>query len=313
MLSPAMAHSARTASSTRRRDAMSAYRTAGNVACPDCGVPLREHGARLVCDDCTGILIGLDDLRHAIAEMGGGELEAVVVATEAAEACPSCTRPMDRARIEMRDHPNAFRGRYLSALSTELVRAEAIGRDTTFPSCPVHGLWFARGLLAGVFARINAKLSVGRGGVRAVGERGLRISQRKPKPRSIAPYVSPYAGQPLACPACHDPLEQRGDHWKCERCDGAFVETPALEAMLGEMTHAPCELPPVEAPGQTREPGDATCPVCREPTICQPVLGETIERCAAHGVWFYAGDLSRLLAAAVPPPRPSWLARWFRR
>ena len=289
---------------------MSAYRTAGSVACPDCGVPLREHGARLVCDDCTGILIGLDDLRRAIAEMGGGELEAVVVAGEAAAACPSCTRPMDRARLEVRDHPNAFRGRYLSAFMTELVRAEAIGRDTTFPSCPVHGLWFGRGLLAGVFARINAKLSVGRGGARVVGERGLRISQRKPKPRSIAPYVSPYAGQLLACPRCHDPLEQRGDHWSCERCDGAFVETPALEAMLGEMMRAPYELPRF---GEHDEPHETTCPVCREPTICQRVLGETIERCAAHGVWFYVGDLSRLLAAAAPQTRPSWLARWFRR
>ena len=290
---------------------MSAYRTAGSVSCPDCEVPLREHGARLVCDDCTGILIGVDDLRRAIAEMGGGELEAIVVATESAAACPCCARPMDRCRLEARDHPNVFRGRYLGTLlSTELVRAEAIGPDTTFPSCPVHGLWFARGLLAGVFARIGQKLSVGRGGARMVGERGLRISQRKPRPRVFAPYASPFAGRVLACPVCYQPLRQRGDHWTCEICNGAFVETPALEAMLGEMTREPCALPALEPDA---DPGGATCPVCRGTTIRQRLLGETIERCGDHGVWFSVGDLSRLLAAAAPPTRPSWLARWFRR
>jgi hypothetical protein len=294
---------------------VTAYRTAGSVACPDCEVPLREHGARMVCDDCTGMLIGIDDLRAAIAEMGGGEVEAVIVATEQAIACPGCARPMDRCRLEVRDHPHVFRGRYLGTLlSTELVRAEAIGRDTTFPSCPVHGLWFGRGLLAGVFARIGQKLSVGRGGARAIGERGLRISQRKPRPRVFVPYASPFAGKVLPCPLCYEPLQQRGDHWSCEICNGAFVETPALEAMLGEMTREPSALPAPDAGADAEAgPGGASCPVCRDATIQQALLGETLQRCAAHGVWFSAGDLSRLLAAAAPAPRPSWLARWFRR
>ncbi|HEY1550837.1 MAG TPA: hypothetical protein VGG28_23570, partial [Kofleriaceae bacterium] len=108
---------------------MTAYRTGSN-ACPDCSVPLRPYGARLICDDCTGMLIGVDDLRRAVADMGGGRLELVVAATETAAPCPSCTRRMDRFRLVVTDHPGAFRGRYLSMLATNLVRAEAIDRDT---------------------------------------------------------------------------------------------------------------------------------------------------------------------------------------
>jgi len=292
---------------------VTAYRNAAGTACPDCHVPLRAYGARLVCDDCTGILIGLDDLRRAIAEMGAGELEPVVVAREAAASCPTCTRPMDRFRLDIRDHPNAFRGRYLRTLlfSTELVRAEAIGPDTTFPGCPIHGLWFAQGLLAGVFARINHRLSLGRGGARVVAERGLRISQRKQKPRSIAPYASPFAGRTLPCPSCHDPLRQHGDHWSCERCGGAFVETRALEAMIAEMTRAPYELP---APGGAPAPaGDRRCPVCAEATAGETLEGRPVERCGEHGVWFADGDLSQALAHAAPVTRPNWLRRLFRR
>jgi Zn-finger nucleic acid-binding protein len=271
-------------------------------------VPLRAYGARLVCDDCTGILIRLDDLERAIAEMGAGAFAAVVAAEEAAAPCPTCTRPMNRYRLEVREHPNAFRGRYVSLFASDLVRAEAIGADTTFPGCPAHGLWFAQGLLAGVFARINHRLSVGRGGVRMGGERGLRISQRKPKPRAVAPYASPFAGRVLPCPHCRDPLDQYGDHWTCPRCSGAFVETPALEAMIAEMAHAPYELP---APAAA--PGTRACPVCGEPTWAQALEGRTVERCPAHGVWFERGALSEVLARAAPATRPSWLRRWFRR
>jgi Zn-finger nucleic acid-binding protein len=271
-------------------------------------VPLRPYGARLICDDCTGMLIGVDDLRRAVADMGGGRLELVVAATETAAPCPSCTRRMDRFRLVVTDHPGAFRGRYLSMLATNLVRAEAIDRDTTFPGCPAHGVWFGQGLLAGVFARINAKLSVGRGGVRIVAERGLRISQRKPMPRAVAPYISPNAGRMLRCPTCYDPLIQHGDHWTCERCTGAFVEPEALEQMIAAMRNAPYELPAAAGPL-----GDRRCPVCDQPAFAETLEGRSVDRCGAHGVWFAGGELSRVLAHAAPITQPSWLRRLFRR
>jgi Zn-finger nucleic acid-binding protein len=287
---------------------LTVYRIAGSTACPDCSLPLRAYGARLVCDDCTGIFIGVDDLRRAVAEIGGGELEVINVAGEPGAACPSCTRPMEHYRLDVREHPNVFRGRYYSLLGTNLVRAEAIDRDTTFPGCPAHGLWFAQGLLAGVFARINHRLSIGRGGARVIGERGLRISQRKHKRRAVAPYASPFAGRMLPCPSCRDPLLQHGDHWSCERCGGAFVETPALEAMIAEMTLAPYELPAADA-----GPGSVSCPVCAEAMGSRALAGSDVGHCPPHGVWFDPGDLSAVLAAMAPPTRPSWLVRWFRR
>jgi Zn-finger nucleic acid-binding protein len=287
---------------------VTAYRTAGANACPECDVPLRSYGARLICDDCTGMLIGVDDLRAAIAEMGAGGLELVTTSTETGAACPSCARPMDRYRLRIQDHPGAFRGRYISLLATNLVRAEAIDQDTTFPGCPTHGLWFGQGLLAGVFARINAKLSVGRGGARIVAERGLRISQRKPKPRSVVPYVSPNAGRTLRCPSCYEPLVQHGDHWTCERCLGAFVEPPALEQMIAEMRSAPYELPAGAGPV-----GELRCPVCDRPSRAEVLEGRSVDRCDDHGVWFAGGELSIVLAHAAPSSRPTWLRRLFRR
>jgi Zn-finger nucleic acid-binding protein len=287
---------------------VTAYRTAGSNACPDCSVPLRPYGARLICDDCTGMLIGVDDLRRAVAEMGGGRLELPLVSTETGAPCPTCARRMDRFRLEVTEHPTAFRGRYLSMLATNLVRAEAIDQDTTFPGCPAHGMWFGQGLLAGVFARINAKLSVGRGGARSVAERGLRISQRKVKPRSVVPYLSPNAGRTLRCPSCYDPLIQRGDHWSCERCAGVFVEPEALEQMIAEMRNAPYELPAAAGPV-----GDQHCPVCDRPARAETLEGRPVGRCASHGVWFAGGELSAVLAHAAPITRPSWLRRLFRR
>jgi Zn-finger nucleic acid-binding protein len=97
-------------------------------------------------------------------------------------------------------------------------------------------------------------------------------------------------------------LQARGERWPCASCDGAFVENPALEQMMGEMRKAPWELP--EAAG---EAGARACPACAEAMVVQHLEGVEVDRCAAHGVWFDAGELAIALHGSAPPR--GWLAR----
>src|SRR5437016_1406699 len=98
------------------------YRTSG-LACPACRcAPMRAVGNRLVCDQCGGMQIAVDDLAHAI---GLGE----VVATDGAPSvrtCPRCERAM---------------------VATQL-RVSTYGLKDAIERCPSDGIWLDGGMLA---------------------------------------------------------------------------------------------------------------------------------------------------------------------
>jgi hypothetical protein len=106
-------------------DVTDAYRTFG-YSCPSCpSAPLREFQQRLVCDECQGMLIGVDDFTSAVNDLG---LEDPTI--EYGAGTPTT---MQCLHCEV-------------AMTAQEVRriGDARMRKTTFVVCPRHGLWLER-------------------------------------------------------------------------------------------------------------------------------------------------------------------------
>lgn len=287
------------------------YRTTTNT-CPSCSGPLREFAKRLVCDHCDGIMIGSKDFTAACEDVAGIDLPLEIHDGEkTATPCPRCGVAMSTCKATIGD--KKLKSRFLY--------------------CERDGLWCASGVLTGVFAIIGRTWGHRGGASRGAGSTtgldglpvpqhrpasgGLAISQWRDRARKRPPAVTPvniYREQALACPACpahgRRELVFAGDRWACERCQGAFVERGALEALVEEMANQPYELAPPSG-----ETGPRTCPVCIDPMIVEKLgTSTTIDRCAKHGVWFDEHELqTALVEVGIPEKRGlvGWLKQLF--
>jgi Zn-finger nucleic acid-binding protein len=297
-----------------------AYRTSG-FRCPSCpDAPLREFQDRLVCDECSGMLLADDDFAASVQEL---TKESAAVAASDPEptdkACPRCTRAL--ASVEVKVGALKIRGRHLR--------------------CDRDGTWFPRDSLSSVFARASRSapghtrsggglsganpqpfggggMTGAMGGIaRAFGSgpasRRLAISRwGDSRPRTHTLFVSAFKDRTLGCPVCKDrKLEFAGDRWGCTSCSGSFVEDAALAAMVSEMTNAPWEVPPVTGAGS-----DRACPACGTLMLVEVLEAVTIDRCPGHGVWFDEDELQTALHHASGPKQGgvvSWVKRLFQR
>jgi Zn-finger nucleic acid-binding protein len=299
-----------------------AYRSSPHV-CPKCGnTALREFAHRVVCDECEGMLIAVDDLATSVHELDGKSGEVRFEAAESAKpTCPRCDKPMQTAEVIVG-------------------KIKLYGRSLY---CAHDGVWVDRGVLAGVFAlasRGNHSHSQGRTyggagnlasnipgqssgfggalnsirgafGSGAPADSGLSISHwGTSRPRVHTLFVTAFKDRTFACAACAGPaMEFRGDRWECTSCHGVFVEDAALSAMVSEMTNAPWTLP--ETKGSD---GDRVCPVCSKTMSSEKLETVGIDRCAGHGVFFDHDELGNLLEHAGQPHEVgSWVHRLFHR
>ena len=121
------------------------------------------------------------------------------------------------------------------------------------------------------------------------------------------------------CPRCHHPLEAApgdlGRAHECPRCGGIFVPRDALAEILcaaelgGALREVPAQ-PVSELGGWSVEAGpfgsqDAvhyvSCPQCHNAmnrVNFGKVSGVILDVCKAHGTWFDAGELTRVVAFA---------------
>ncbi len=268
--------------------------------CPSCpDTPLREYGRRLVCDRCNGILLSVEELAGQIA----GELR-VLDDGGAARACPRCGRPMRGCRL--------------------VVGARDV--EQALLRCEHDGIWFGGGSLVEVLEAIGSggrrQSTRGDGGFgRMYGgrtpPRTLAWRPKRPPPLARSAPVPPSELRELdlRCPdpACKRlPLRFEVSRWCCDDCDGLFVENAALEALVGEMAGGPWQLPPASG-----VPGSRRCPACEAPLSIEQIEGVTVDRCAAHGVWFDPAELEAALqhAAGIEPSPgpPAGLGSWLRR
>ncbi|HEY5922021.1 MAG TPA: zf-TFIIB domain-containing protein [Kofleriaceae bacterium] len=282
---------------------MEPYRTTG-WRCPQCPeMPLREFQARLICDECQGMLIEEDDLVAACSDLVS---EALTIAfsdvARTASACPHCERPLDSCVV-------TFAPIHVTA---DVLR------------CDRHGLWFKGGVLAAVFALLGRKktgligypqysdpISIVLEGRHRPATSGLRIGEWRTRPRRREPTLTPinaYRDQPLPCPVCKTTeLKFYGDRYACAQCTGTFVQNAAFEAMAMDISHELFQLPPPAG-----SPGARACPVCTEAMLADQLDGVELDRCAAHGIWFDANELSAALARASGQFDTGWRA-WLRR
>ena len=98
----------------------------------------------------------------------------------------------------------------------------------------------------------------------------------------------------MNCPACQKHLEQAGRTWKCESCDGAWVESEVLVPMLEQSASTLVELP--WKPGA--EDHVRRCPECAKVMESVKLGTVALDRCEPHGVWFDAQELAALLKQA---------------
>jgi hypothetical protein len=310
------------------------YRTSG-FACPTCAnSSLREFQHRLVCDECSGMLIAADDLTASIHELDGSTDTLEFLGDhEAKQACPRCRHPM-------------------SACSIKLGSLKLAG---TFIRCERDGIWFPRDAMTAVFARVSRRggfrglgTAAGGGGGSGAGMRGtgagpmvsnmpsghggmsgamasiqgafgggapasggLAISNwQSRRPRVHTLFVSAHKDRRLGCPSCKETaLDYQGDRWACATCAGSFVENAALEAMVMEMSQKPWDVPVISG-----APGDRACPICAKPMLVEVLEAVTIDRCGPHGVWFDDTELQAALHhASEEPTVGGWLKQLFHR
>ena len=278
-----------------------AYRSAGYL-CPSCpgDAPLREYGSRLVCDACDGILLAVEDFA---SQVPGGEV-TVVDDGGATRPCPRCLRPMRGCVL-------VVGGRHL---------------DHPLVRCQRDGIWFGDGSLMAVYEEIGSG-SMAEGGrddagfgpmyggpIGPIGRTLARRPRRLP-PREHSAPVPPSAlrDRRLPCPnrGCEGRvLRFEVSRWTCDECEGLFVESAALEVLAGEMIGQPWQLPPLSG-----VPGERRCPACAESLVVCELEGETVDRCAEHGVWFDPAELESALQHAagveISPKVGSWLRRLF--
>jgi len=250
-------------------------------------MPLREFQGRLICDECQGMLTDDDDLAKACGDLVSKDITlAFADGKPTTHICPKCERPLARCDV-------AFRP---LAAKADVLR------------CDRDGVWLERGLLAGVFALLGRKargvigypqfqepITTGLDGLptsrHGSASAGLRISEWRTRPRRRAQTLTPinaYGDQRLACPACMtSELKFYGDRYACVQCSGTFVQNAAFEAMAMDIAKQYFELPPPAG-----EPGPRACPVCSQAMLVDALDKVPIDRCAAHGIWFDANELT---------------------
>jgi Zn-finger nucleic acid-binding protein len=143
---------------------MEPYRDA-HRACPRCNGELRVFRDRLVCDTCGGMMLSVDDLRGAIAELTGVEPTlSYRNESHGKRLCPHCATPMMTAKLTL-----------------EIEGAKPAKPNVELDRCATHGLWFDDAELALVLEPVAGK---GFGGGRAHPSSALD-RQSTPGPRSF--------------------------------------------------------------------------------------------------------------------------------
>ena len=98
----------------------------------------------------------------------------------------------------------------------------------------------------------------------------------------------------MKCPTCIADLHQAGRTFKCNSCDGAWVQSEVLVPMLEQSASALVKL-------DWRPSGETHlrhCPECKEGMMTVKLGTVSLDRCEKHGVWFDRKELAALLGQA---------------
>lgn len=94
------------------------------------------------------------------------------------------------------------------------------------------------------------------------------------------------------CPKCAVALVEAGQTHRCEKCDGAWIAEASLVAILEQRTATALgDLEWAPRPEDKARP----CAQCQQAMQMVNLGSVELDRCAAHGVWFDADELTALL------------------
>jgi Zn-finger nucleic acid-binding protein len=279
--------------------------------------------------------LSADDFADSIREIDGSKDELAFRDGEATKrACPQCTQPMTACSLTLGSHTiegdrlmrckshgvwvprdvmtaayarasrrGGFRGLGATASAQPFRTGGVVGGDA---GSFIGNMPSAHSGMSAAMAGI-AKAFGGGGSASS----GLAISQwQQHRPRAHTLFVSAHKDLALDCPACRVALAYQGDRWACSKCQGLFIESEALVAMVREMAMGPWELP-----RSAGKPGERACPICKTPMTVELLEGVTTDHCDIHGVWFDEHELQQALHHSSPPPPGvvAWLKRLFGR
>lgn len=98
----------------------------------------------------------------------------------------------------------------------------------------------------------------------------------------------------MKCPSCTTPLHQAGRTFKCDTCDGAWVQSEVLVPLLEQSASALIELPWQPS----SENHLRACPECDAKMETVKLGTVALDRHEPHGVWFDTKELAALLGQA---------------
>ena len=107
------------------------------------------------------------------------------------------------------------------------------------------------------------------------------------------------------CPRCACELNGGGTDGErtCESCGGTFLSVRTLRALIEAAQASPTtgayERPQLHLDAAVRY---LSCPVCASPMVMQNFgnsSGVIVDVCAAHGLWFDAGELTQVMSFAA--------------
>lgn len=99
----------------------------------------------------------------------------------------------------------------------------------------------------------------------------------------------------MNCPVCKtSELAQAGRTYRCDQCEGAWVEAQVLVPLLEQSASTLVEL----AWQPNREDHVRACPSCGKTMETVKLGTVALDRCEPHGVWFDAKELAELLGEA---------------
>jgi hypothetical protein len=112
-------------------------------------------------------------------------------------------------------------------------------------------------------------------------------------------HPAPISFASLACPRCHEILDDDKDGTSCDQCGGLLVQRVWAERLLPSLGRP--VLPPVFA----SVPHELACPSCKRamaPVLCHGVASFSCARCR----WlFFDGVKRREIEPGSPPPPPA--------
>ena len=114
----------------------------------------------------------------------------------------------------------------------------------------------------------------------------------------------------MQCPVCNTALALAGRTYRCNTCNGAWVDADVLVPLLEQSASALVALPWQP----NTEDHVRACPNCSKSMETVKLGTVALDRCEPHGVWFDAKELAAVLSEAkqfrtVSEPHQSLVGR----